>query len=581
MAEYPLASQTLSLGRYASDVDAVVQAWDAAGNVGRLWRRDASLFSGADEARWMAWLDIVDIQLKDTAHLQKAAQDATGGNDGAAFQNVVVLGMGGSSLCPEVMARTFGEKSGHPRLLVLDSTVPAQVTALDKKLETKSTLFVVASKSGGTIEPNSFKQYFFDRATESLGLGGAGKHFITVADPGTKMQKIAEADKFRTIYYGLPEIGGRFSALSNFGMIPAASAGIDAVGFLKCAHVMVQACGANVAAKNNPGVLLGIALGVLAKAGRDKLTVIASPGISGLGAWLEQLIAESTGKHGKGIVPVDGERLSEPTVYGNDRVFVYSRLSDKPDSSQDAAVEKLRAAGHPVITIDVPTTLHLGQEFYRWEMATAAAGAVLGINPFDQPDVESAKIVARSLMETYEQSGSLPSDEPILTEGDVKIFTDPTNAKALQESAGTGASAAALIKAHLSRIGAGDYFAINAYIEMIDAYDTDLQAMRNAVRNAKHAATTVGYGPRFLHSTGQLHKGGPNNGVFLQITSDDAEDLPIPGQKYTFGVLKAAQAQGDFAVLAERDRRILRVHLGADVASGLKQLLGWVEAALA
>ncbi|MGC3968881.1 MAG: bifunctional transaldolase/phosoglucose isomerase [Pirellulales bacterium] len=580
MADYPLASQTLSLGRYEADVQSLVKTWDDAGNVARLWKRDASLFSGADEAHWMAWLDIVDEQLKDISHLQRAAEDAVQSNAGKPFASVVVLGMGGSSLCPEVMALTFGEKAGHPKLLVLDSTVPAQVRALDQKLEMKNTVFVVASKSGGTIEPNSFKQYFFDRSVQSQGLEGAGKHFIAVTDPGTKMQKIAEGDKFRAIYYGLPEIGGRFSALSNFGMIPAASSGIDVVGFLTCAQVMVRACGANVAAKDNPGVSLGLALGQLAKSGRDKLTLITSPGISGLGAWLEQLIAESTGKLGKGIVPVDGERVADPSAYGNDRVFVYSRLAAAPDSAQDAAVAKLRDAGHPVITIDVPTTLHLGQEFFRWELATAAAGAVLGINPFDQPDVESAKIVARSLMEAYEKSGSLPSDEPILSEGDVKLFTDSNNAKALKSAAGDKADAAALVKAHLARVGAGDYFAINAYIEMIHAYDEPIQAMRHTVRNAKKSATTVGYGPRFLHSTGQLHKGGPNNGVFLQITSDDAEDLPIPGQKYTFGILKAAQAQGDFAVLAERDRRILRVHLGADVAAGLAKLKSWVEAAL-
>lgn len=580
MADYPLAMQTLALGNYEADVLSLVKSWDESGNVARLWKGDASLFSGADEARWMAWLDIVDEQLKDTSHLAKAAADAAAGNGGQSFAHVVVLGMGGSSLCPEVMALTFGEQSGHPKLLVLDSTVPAQVRSLDKRLETKSTAFVVASKSGGTIEPNSFKQYFFDRSVQSQGLEGAGKHFIAVTDPGTKMQKIAEADKFRAIYYGLPEIGGRFSALSNFGMIPAASAGIDAIGFLKCAQVMVRACGANVAAKDNPGVLLGLALGQLAKAGRDKLTIITSPGISGLGVWLEQLIAESTGKLGKGIVPVDGEKVAESATYGKDRVFVYSRLSTAPDAAQDAAVAKLRDAGHPVVTIDVPTPLHLGQEFFRWELATAAAGAVLGINPFDQPDVESAKIVARSLMEAYEKSGSLPSDEPILSEGDVKLYTDAANAKALQTAAGDKADVAALVKAHLARVSEGDYFAINAYIEMIPAYDEHLQAMRHAVRAAKKSATTVGYGPRFLHSTGQLHKGGPNNGVFLQITSDDAEDLPIPGQKYTFGILKAAQAQGDFAVLAERDRRVLRVHLGADVAAGLKKLRAWVEAAV-
>lgn len=580
MLDHALASQSFALGQYDAGVQAAADAWQRDDKVARLWRCDPTIFSNADEARWMGWLEIVDYQLTDVGPLREAATHAAGGKEGG-FQHVVVLGMGGSSLCPEVMARTFGKKSGYPELLVLDSTVPAQIRKLDSKLITKSTLFVVASKSGGTIEPNSFKQYFFDRATQAVGITDAGQHFVAVTDPGTKMQAIAEADHFHDIYYGLPEIGGRFSALSNFGMIPSACAGIDVVSFLECAHVMVKACGADIEAKQNPGIMLGIALGTLALAGRDKLTVIASPGIDGLGAWLEQLIAESTGKHGKGIVPVDGEVIGSPEVYGDDRVFVYSRLASAPDAAQDSAVEKLRAAGHPVITIELPSILHLGQEFFRWEIATAAIGSVLGINPFDQPDVESAKIAAKSLMAAYEENGKLPAESPITGEPGFQLFTDAMNTGALEQAAGGLDDVAAVIKAHLDRVGPGDYFAINAYIEMVDVHDVDLQAIRNAVRDKKHAATTVGYGPRFLHSTGQLHKGGPNTGVFLQITSDDAEDLPIPNQKYTFGVLKAAQAQGDFAVLAERGRRVLRVHLGSDVKAGLTKLRSIVLAALA
>ncbi|MCE9604129.1 MAG: bifunctional transaldolase/phosoglucose isomerase [Planctomycetia bacterium] len=582
MHDHALASQSLSLGEYEAGVQAAADEWQREDKVARLWRRDASIFSSADEAKWMGWLEIVDYQLTDVGPLREAATHAAGGNNQAGgYQHVVVLGMGGSSLCPEVMALTFGKKTGYPELLVLDSTVPAQIHKLDSRLITKGTLFTVASKSGGTIEPNSFKQYFFDRATQAVGIAAAGQHFIAVTDPGTKMQAIAEADHFHAIYYGLPEIGGRFSALSNFGMIPAACSGIDVVSFLECAHQMVKACGAKVPPKTNPGVLLGLALGTLALAGRDKLTVVASPGIDGLGAWLEQLIAESTGKLGKGIVPVDGETVAAPSAYGNDRVFVYSRLTSAPDEAQDAAVEALRAAGHPVITIELPSILHLGQEFFRWEIATSVAGAVLGINPFDQPDVESAKIAAKSLMAAYEENGKLPVETPITDDQNLKLFTDSANAAALEQSAGGLSDAAAVIKAHFARIGTGDYFAINAYIEMIEQYDVDLQAIRHAVRDKKHVATTIGYGPRFLHSTGQLHKGGPNSGVFLQITSDDEADLPIPGQRYSFGVLKAAQAQGDFAVLAERHRRILRVHLGADVKAGLTKLRALILAALA
>jgi transaldolase/glucose-6-phosphate isomerase len=576
MAESELAKQTFSLGRYQADVQSRIDEWTTAGNVARLWNKDGSLWSKADEAKWLGWLDIVDVQLADLGPLEQAATGAKAGG----FKHVVVLGMGGSSLCPEVMARTFGSTAGFPELLVLDSTDSNQIRALDKRLDPATTQFIVASKSGSTIEPNSFKQYFFDRCTKALGQGPAGQKFVAVTDPATQMQRVAESDHFRAIFYGKPDIGGRFSALSNFGMVPAASSGIDVAKFLRTAHVMVRACGKDVPASSNPGVQLGLALGVLAKAGRDKLTVIASPGISGLGAWLEQLIAESTGKQGHGIVPVDGERLAAPSAYGDDRVFVYSRLTSAPDAAQDAAVDALKQAGHPVITIELPTTMHLGQEFYRWEIATAAAGAVLGINPFDQPDVESAKIVARKLMAEFEATGKIPEEAPITVDRGLKLFTDAKNASALGSVAGGLGNAAAVIKAHLGRIGAGDYFAVNAYVEMSDANDAEIQPIRNAVRDAKKVATTVGYGPRFLHSTGQLHKGGPNNGVLLQITADEADPLPIPGQKYDFGVLKAAQAQGDFAVLIERGRRALRVHLGKDVKAGLALLRELIQAAL-
>lgn len=566
-----------SLGSLQSSLSSAVEGWRSQSGSARLWRRDKSLFSNADEDRWLGWLDIVDRQLAEVSHLKKMADDARTSQ----VRDFVVLGMGGSSLCPEVLARTFGQAAGFPRLSVLDSTVPAQVATLAKRLDPKTTLFSVASKSGSTIEPNSFKQFFFDQVRKTPGIDPTGSRFVAVTDPGTKMQAIAEGDKFRHIFYGLPDIGGRFSALSNFGMIPAAASGIDAVGLLEKAREMVRACGPEVAVEQNPGVMLGLVLSTAAAAGCDKLTITASPGISSLGAWLEQLIAESTGKHGKGIVPVDGERLAAPAAYGDDRLFVYVRLATGADASQDAAIDALRKAGKPVITIDMPSTLHLGGEFFRWEIATAVAGSMMKINPFDQPDVESAKIVARSLMEAYEKTGSLPSETPIAEQNGIRLFTDDANAAALKSAAGAGASeAAALLKSHLGRVTTGDYFAVNAYIDMTEAHDAELQQIRHAVRDSKRVATTVGYGPRFLHSTGQLHKGGPNNGVFLQITADDAADLRVPGQSYTFGVLKNAQAGGDFAVLAERKRRIVRVHLGADVAAGLKTLRGWIAAAL-
>jgi hypothetical protein len=386
------------------------------------------------------------------------------------------------------------------------------------------------------------------------------------------MQKVAEASGFRHIFFGLPTIGGRYSALSNFGMIPGAIQGLDIAKFLDRTQKMVRACGSSVPADQNPGVILGATLGTLAKGGRDKLTIFTSPGISDLGAWLEQLIAESTGKEGHGIIPVDRERIGSPDVYGNDRVFAYLRLESAPDPKQDAAVAALEKAGQPVIRIPVSEIYDLGQEFFRWEIATAVAGSVIGINAFNQPDVEASKIETRKLTEQYEKSGSLPPESPVLQEAGIKLFTDEKNAAALKQAAGGDATLTGYIRAHLGRLRAGDYFAVLGYIQMNDAHESQLQSIRHAVRDKKRVATCLGFGPRFLHSTGQAYKGGPNSGVFLQITCDDAADLPVPGQKYTFGVVKAAQARGDFQVLAERNRRALRVHLGADVAAGLTKL---------
>ncbi len=326
-------------------------------------------------------------------------------------------------------------------------------------------------------------------------------------------------------------------------------------------------------------MILGAILGTLAKNGRDKVTLFASPGISDLGAWLEQLLAESTGKDGKGLIPVDGERIGAPSVYGGDRVFVYLRLASAPDAQQDAAVEALENAGQPVVRIDVPGVYDLGQEFFRWEVATAVAGSILGINAFNQPDVEASKIETRKLTTAYETSGSLPPESPLFEADGIRLFTDAKNAAVLAQAVGSGATLADYLRAHLQRLSSGDYFALLAYLEMNDAHESRLQAIRHAVRDARRVATCLGFGPRFLHSTGQAYKGGPSSGVFLQITCDDAADLAIPGQKYTFGVVKAAQARGDFQVLAERNRRALRVHLGADVLAGLAKLQQAIGAA--
>jgi glucose-6-phosphate isomerase len=551
---------------------ASLEDWKKNNKVARLWQKDASLWSNADEGKWLGWLTITEEQLANLNTLKQFAAEVKK----AKFKHVLLLGMGGSSLCPEVLRMTFGKIAGFPELYVLDSTDPVQIKTIEKKVDLKKTLCIVSSKSGSTLEPNIFKQYFFERVGKAVGDKVAGSRFIAVTDPGSKMQQVAEDDKFWKIFAGDPSIGGRYSALSNFGMVPAAAMGMDLGKFLRTTQEMVQACGASSAADTNPGVLLGNILGVAANHRRDKITIITSPGISDLGAWLEQLIAESTGKIGKGIIPVDREKLARPSVYESDRIFAYLRLANKPNKAQDAAVAAIEKAGHPVVRITLPNVYALGQEFFRWEIATAVAGSIIGINAFNQPDVEASKIETKKLTSQYEATGSLPPESPFFVAKDAKLFADDKNSAALSG----GKSLNEIVKTHLSRIGAGDYFALLGYIPMNAQNEKALQTIRMSVRDAKKVATCMGFGPRFLHSTGQAYKGGPNSGVFLQITCDDASDLAVPGQKYTFGAVKAAQARGDFAVLAERGRRALRVHLGKNLKSGLNALAKAVSQSL-
>jgi transaldolase/glucose-6-phosphate isomerase len=555
-----------------------LQEWERESKARRLWARDASLWTGADEANWLGWLGITEDQHARFPHLVAIGEEVRRGG----FTHVLLLGMGGSSLCPEVMKMTFGRIPGYPELHVLDSTDPAQIRAFEAKIDLSHTLFIVSSKSGGTLEPNIFKQYFFERVKQAVGEGEVGSRFIAITDPGSQMQHVAERDRFRHIFYGLASIGGRYSALSDFGLVPSAAMGMDVHKFLDRTEEMVHACAASVPVEENPGVVLGTILGLAAsRFGRDKLTIIASPGIHDLGAWLEQLLAESTGKDGKGIIPVDSEEPGPPSVYGGDRLFAYLRLEAGPDPAQDAAVAALEGAGHPVVRIAVDEVWDLGEEFFRWEIATAVAGSILGINPFNQPDVEASKVATRKLTTEYEQKGRLPKESPFFEEGGLRLFTDGKNAAALEPASGARPSLAGYLKAHLDRLRPGDYFALLAYLEMNDAHERALGAIRHSVRDRKRVATCLGFGPRFLHSTGQAYKGGPNSGVFLQLTAEDALDLPVPGQKYTFGVVKAAQARGDFQVLAERERRALRVHLGKDVAAGLATLTAAINRALA
>ena len=555
--------------RLSAEVRARVAEWQLTGKVGQLWAGDASLWTNGDEASWLGWLDIVGQQGVAVEPLSEFAREIQEDE----LTDVVVLGMGGSSLCPEVLSQSFGRQEGHPRLQVLDSTDPAQILTLEKSLDLGSTLFIVSSKSGTTLEPNVFMSYFLEEVRQQPEVDDPALHFVAITDPGSALQAFAETEGFRRIFFGVPEIGGRFSALSNFGMVPAAVMGLDQGRLLARAGAMTLACAETGQGKENPGLLLGAVIGESQRLERDKLTVICSPGIRDLGAWLEQLVAESTGKDGKAVIPVDREGLGPADSYGKDRLFVYLRLDEAPDSAQDDAVERLVQAGQPVVQISLADRYDLSAEFFRWEFATAVAGSIMGVDPFNQPDVEASKLASKRLTDAYALTGSLPVDEPVLRDerSDLLLFADERNREALREQAG-GASLVDWLRAHFQRLRPGDYVALLAYLEMNEDHDRELQTIRHAVRDRYSVATCLGFGPRFLHSTGQAYKGGPNSGVFLQITGDDVEALPIPGRMYTFGIVEAAQAGGDLAVLEERGRRALRIHLRGDPSEALSEL---------
>jgi transaldolase / glucose-6-phosphate isomerase len=566
--------QMLTLGNSLSKaIEKATEDWRAAAKIRHLWQHDKSVWTGSDEDKWLGWLnspakaDIADYE--DFAHKVK----------GQNFSDAVVLGMGGSSLGPEVLAQTFAKQPGFPKLHVLDSTDPAQVRSLQASINIANTLFIVSSKSGGTTEPNVMKDYFFARVSEAIGADKAGHRFIAVTDPGSSLEKVATKQGFARIFHGDPSIGGRYSVLSPFGLVPAATAGIDVRTLIGHTLAMVRSCGPDVPPHENPGVQLGLAMGLAGLEGRDKVTILSSKKIADFGAWAEQLIAESTGKDGKGLIPIDGETLGDVTQYGKDRFFVDLRTEGESDAAHDEKLAALEKAGHPVVRIVLKSIDHIGQEFFRFEMATAVAGAVLGINPFNQPDVEDAKIKTRELTAAFEKSGTLPAEKPVVSSAEADLYTDDKNAAALRK-AGANGDLGSWLKAHLARVHADDYVALLAYIERDPAHIDSLQQMRLAVRDDRRVATCAEFGPRFLHSTGQAYKGGPDSGVFLQITSDDARDLAVPGQKASFGVIKAAQARGDFDVLTDRGRRALRVHLKGDLDAGLKMLDAAIHKAL-
>lgn len=558
-----LGSQVASMTLSGTDLTTPLETWRKEGLARRLWAKDARIF-GRDRASdpavsgYMGWLDAIE-RLDEVRPALKRFQ-ASLQREGV--KHVVIMGMGGSSLAPDVFARVLPKVAGAPKLHVLDSTVPSQIRALESSLELDKTVFVVSSKSGSTAEPNAFLAYFYDRVKD-------GRRFVAITDPGSSLEEVARTRGFGAVIHGVPEIGGRFSVLSAFGMVAIAALGHDIDAFISSAKTMMSSCHASVPPAENPGVQLGLWMAENARQGRDKLTLLSSPQLEPLGAWLEQLVAESTGKAGQGILPV--HREPPRTDYGPDRSFAAFLLASDPNRGALALeLDGLVASGHPVARFELEDATQIIQEMVRFQIATAVAGASLGINPFDQPNVEDSKRYTRGMLERYEGTQSLPDPEgehQVFEGGGLVALVDAAGVEVLPKKA----SLAALLSAHVGRAVSGDYVALNAFVEMSPDNDQLLQKIRGAIGKLGGVATTLGYGPRFLHSTGQLHKGDGNRGVFIEITQDDAKDLPIPEVGYGFSVLQRAQAYGDFSALVAGGRRVLRIHLH-DAPSGLSAI---------
>jgi len=534
----------------------------------RLWRKDPSLWSDQEKAQQqiknaLGWMHAPEKMEQNIGELISFARNVRQ----AGFRRVVHMGMGGSSLAPLVFQRSFSPGDQGLPLTVLDTTDPGAVSAVERKISVEDTLFIVASKSGTTTEPLDFCEYFYARV-EAVKKDGAGENFAAITDPGTPLVDLARRRGFRKVFLNYRDVGGRYSALTYFGLVPAVLMGLDVEGLLARALVMRHACDACVSVRQNPGVLLGAALGELARRGRDKVTFVTPPPFSTLGMWLEQLLAESTGKAGTGLLPVAGEPLGDPSVYGADRVFAYFRLKDAADDDLEKGIEALKRAGQPVVTITLDDPLDLAQEFLRWELATATAGAVLGINAFDQPNVQESKDNTGRLLKLLGDKGELPEDSPDLVEAPLRLY-------GMQGISTVGQALARF----LGQARAGDYLALLAYIPETKAAERVFARIRVRIRARLRLATTHGYGPRYLHSTGQLHKGGPNTGLFLMLTADDADDIEIPGRAYTFGILENAQATGDLQALREHGRRVLRIHLGPQAEDGLNKLADALQSA--
>jgi transaldolase/glucose-6-phosphate isomerase len=560
--------QIVAIGPYQKSVDDALRELTAQHVNTRIWEHDGTLWKdhpavAAKIKDRLGWLDVfTSIDMNRLGALKKSAHDG-------AFSHVVLLGMGGSSLAPEVLSQSFGRQPGYPQLLMLDSTDPTYIRMLESQIDLPRTVFLVASKSGGTIETASFFKYFYDRT------GSNGAQFIAITDGGTALEAEAREKNFRDIFVNPSDIGGRYSALSYFGMVPAALMGLDIDAIWHSAEQMAKACGKKISGKEHPGITLGTIIGVLAKDGRDKMSIFTSPSISGFGSWVEQLVAESTGKEGRGVLPIVGATIGMPHDYATDRLFISLRLAGDDNVALDEGIRTLQQAGHPVVTLELPDRAALGGEFLRWEFATAVAGKLLGINPFDEPNVTESKQNTARLLEHFKLHGALPTNQAITSEEGVSLFADESLAQMLRDMARQqhfDANVTGLLATVINNTHAGDYFAILAYLPMFQPIDEVLNDIRRRIRHITRRATTVGYGPRFLHSTGQLHKGGANNGVFIQITTDDPVDVAIPGEPYSFGVLKAAQAAGDMEALVSKQRRAVRLHLSGDLLEGLAKL---------
>ena len=532
----------------------------------RLWAADPTLWKADDDshqkivANALGWLSVFEGVRDEVQGLTEFVHELRA----EGYRSAVLLGMGGSSLAPEVMRAILGTRLGYLDLHVLDSTDPAAVAAVAAAVDLESTLFVVASKSGGTTETACFHAYFYERLRELDGEQ-AGHHFVAITDEGTSLEQQALDQGFRAVFVNPGDIGGRYSALSFFGMVPAALIGVDLERLLDGVCAMAVACGPDVPAEQNPALRLGAAMGELALRGRDKLTLVFEPPLAPLSAWVEQLVAESTGKEGTGILPVDLEELGPAGAYGDDRVFAAVRLAGAADAGVAGALEALRDAGHPVLEHEIADVRDLGGEFLRWEIAVAAAGHVLGIDAFDQPNVQESKDITKGLLGEYAATGELPAEPPA---DDGRRVVYPVGDEDLP----------AALREFLAQAAAGDYVALQAYVAPGQAVWDQLQAVRLQLRDGLRVATTLGYGPRYLHSTGQLHKGGPNKGLFLQLLGHDPDDVEIPGQPYSFGTLKRAQARGDLTALRAHGCRAIRVCLGDDVPVGLARLAELIAA---